>query len=93
MRKAAWFCGALSLAVFLSYYLLPKSALLPAAALCALLSAVLPRLGRVERRFRLRAHLALAGAAVGLLCFFAQEQFAAAPSDALAGESAPFQRA
>lgn len=86
MRKAAWFCGALSLAVFLSCYLLPKSVLLPAAVFCALFSAVLPRLGRIGHRSRLRAHLALAGAAVGLLCFFVQEQFVAAPSDALAGE-------
>ncbi len=84
MRKAAMLCGALSLAVFVSFYLLPESVLLPAAAACALLSALALCLPR--GRGRTRAHLALLGAAVGLFAFFVQEHYFAAPSDALAGE-------
>ena len=53
MRKAALLCGTLSLAVFVSFYLLPESVLLPAAGVCALLSALsllLPR-GKVVKFF------------------------------------------
>ena len=64
-------CGALSLAVFVSFYLLPESVLLPAAAACALLSALALCLPR--GRGRTRAHLALLGAAVGRFAFFVQE--------------------
>ena len=84
MRKAALLCGTLSLAIFVSFYLLPESVLLPAAGVCALLyalSLLLPR-----GKGRARAHLALLGAAIGLFAFFVQEHFLAAPSDALAGE-------
>ena len=84
MRRAAWFCGAISLAVFVSFYLLPEGVLLPAAGLCALLSALAAALLRGKNR--VRAHLALLGAAIGLCAFFVQEHFIAAPSDALAGE-------
>ena len=84
MRKAALLCGTLSLAVFVSFYLLPESVLLPAAGVCALLSALSLLLPR--GRGRARAHLALLGAAIGLFAFFVQEHFLAAPSDALAGE-------
>lgn len=84
MRKAALLCGALSLAVFISFYLLPESVLLPAAGVCmlfSLLTLFLPR-----GKSCTRAHLALLGAAIGLFAFFVQEHFLAAPSDALAGE-------
>ena len=84
MRKAALLCGTLSLAVFVSFYLLPESVLLPAAGVCALLSALSLLLPRGKGRAR--AHLALLGAAIGLFAFFVQEHFLAAPSDALAGE-------
>ena len=84
MRKAALLCGMLSLAVFVSFYLLPESVLLPAAGVCALLSALSLLLPRGKGRAR--AHLALLGAAIGLFAFFVQEHFLAAPSDALAGE-------
>lgn len=84
MRKAALLCGALSLAVFVAFYLLPESVLLPAAGVCALLSALSLLLPRGKSRTR--AHLALLGAAIGLFAFFVQEHFLAAPSDALAGE-------
>ena len=84
MRKAALLCGTLSLAVFASFYLLPESVLLPAAGVCALLSALSLLLPRGKGRAR--AHLALLGAAIGLFAFFVQEHFLAAPSDALAGE-------
>ena len=82
MRKAALLCGTLSLAVFVSFYLLPESVLLPAACVCALLSALSLLLPRGKGRAR--AHLALLGAAIGLFTFFVQEHFLAAPSDALA---------
>ena len=36
MRKAALLCGTLSLAVFVSFYLLPESVLLPAAGVLVL---------------------------------------------------------
>ena len=68
MRKAALLCGTLSLAVFVSFYLLPESVLLPAAGVCALLSALSLLLPR--GRGRARAHLALLGAAIGLFAFF-----------------------
>ena len=84
MRRAAWFCGAVSFAVFVSFYLLPEGVLLPAAGVCALLSALATALLRGKNR--VRAHLALLGAAIGLCAFFVQEHFIAAPSDALAGE-------
>lgn len=84
MRRAAWFCGSISAAVFLAFYLLPVSVLLPAAGFCALLSA--GSLLFLQDKARLRAHLALMGAALGLMCFWTQEHFSAAPSDALAGE-------
>lgn len=84
MRKAALLCGALSLAVFVSFYLLPKSVLLSAAGICAFLSLLTLFLPRGKSRTR--AHLALLGAAIGLFAFFVQEHFLAAPSDALAGE-------
>ena len=84
MRKAALLCGTLSLAVFVSFYLLLESVLLPAAGVCALLSALSLLLPRGKGRAR--AHLALLGAAIGLFAFFVQEHFLAAPSDALAGE-------
>ena len=84
MRKAALLCGALSLAIFVSFYLLPESVLLPAAGVCALLSAL--GLLLLRGKSRTRAHLALLGAAIGLFAFFVQEHFLAAPSDALAGE-------
>ena len=84
MRRAAWLCGGISAAVFLAFYLLPVSVLLPAAGLCALFSvlSLLMKSGNI----RLRAHLALIGAAVGIFCFWTQEHFSAAPSDALSGE-------
>ena len=70
MRKAALLCGALSLAIFVSFYLLPESVLLPAAGVCALLSALSLLLPRGKSRTR--AHLALLGAAIGLFAFFVQ---------------------
>ena len=73
MRRAAWFCGAISLAVFVSFYLLPEGVLLPAAGLYALLSALAAALLRGKNR--VRAHLALLGAAIGFVCFFVQEHF------------------
>ena len=73
MRKAALLCGTLSLAVFVSFYLLPESVLLPAAGVCALLSALALLLPRGKGRAR--AHLALLGAAIGLFAFFVQEHF------------------
>ncbi len=84
MRKAALLCGAFSFAVFVSFYLLPESVLLPAAGVCTLLSLLTLFLPRGKSRTR--AHLALLGAAIGLIAFFVQEHFLAAPSDALAGE-------
>lgn len=84
MRKAALLCGALSLAVFVSFYLLPESVLLSAAGVCALLSVL--SLVLLRGKSRTRAHLALLGAAIGLFAFFVQEHFLAEPSDALAGE-------
>lgn len=84
MRKAALLCGALSLVVFVSFYLLPESVLLSAAGVCALLSVL--SLVLLRGKSRTRAHLALLGAAIGLFAFFVQEHFLAAPSDALAGE-------
>ena len=84
MRRAAWFCGAVSLAVFVSFYLLPERVLLPAAGICALMAVLASVLLRGKNRAR--ARLALFGAAIGLCAFFVQEHFIAAPSDALAGE-------
>lgn len=68
MRKAALLCGAFSFAVFVSFYLLPESVLLPAAGVCTLLSLLTLFLPRGKSRTR--AHLALLGAAIGLLLPF-----------------------
>ena len=82
MRKLAWFAGAFSAAVFLAVYLLPEGLLLPAGAVCALVSL----LGLLlQGDNRLRALLACLGLAAGLAWTGTYGQLTHAPAQALAG--------
>ena len=82
MRKLAWFAGAFSAAVFLAVYLLPEGLLLPAGAVCALVSL----LGLLlQGDNRLRALLACLGLAAGLVWTGTYGQLTHAPAQALAG--------
>ena len=68
MRKLMACALSLSVAVFLSYYLLPLGWILPAAAGCAFAAAVLLSL-RERSRAHLRCFLVLLGAALGFAVY------------------------
>ena len=82
MRKLAWACGGFSGAIFLCEYLLAPGWYLGCALACAILAGA----GCFLRGgLRLRAWLALLGAAAGCLCFQLHDRVTVAPAEALAG--------
>ena len=68
MRKLAAASASLALAVFLSYYLLPRESILPAAAVCLTAAAVSALLRRQSRTVR-RIFLCLLGASIGFAAY------------------------
>ena len=83
MRKAAWACLPFAAAVAACRYLLPESAWIAAAAACliALIPATL-----LPGKARLRAILALCGAAAGCAAFCVQLYAVLRPCEAIVGE-------
>ena len=69
MRKLAIACASAAAAIFLSFYLLPQSAILPLAAVCALAGAVLIWKGDRTRRSVYAVFLVLLGAAFGFASY------------------------
>ena len=68
MRKLAAASASLALAVFLSYYLLPRESILPAAAVCLAAAAVSALFRRRSRTVK-RIFLCLLGASVGFAAY------------------------
>ena len=84
MRKLARVCAAFSLAVFAAHYVLPESAAIYAAAMCAAAGLLLRRAG-VRRGVGLFS--AFLAAALGFLCCFIQNETTIKRMEALSGST------